>query len=149
MFPVPFQVFGGSRLTIYFIVAAVIAAMCFGVYLRIQHLKHKVEVYAAQMREYKTAYEAQKQETQKANAAVAEIQRRYEQLSQQMRRLQAVHKQAVSRYQKLLADCMKRKPQQPVTIKVVEKEQCPKIDLKEQGDPLLERLNSLFEEERK
>ncbi len=146
MFPYPVFAIARSRLALYLGLALLLLIIVGGVYLKIKTLQHRVAVLSAQVQQYRTAYEAQKVQAERANAAVREIQRRYQQLSGRLKRLQAVHKEAVNRYRRLLAQCMKRKPQQPVTIKVVEKEECPRIELKEEGDSLLERLNGLFEE---
>ena len=135
---------GGNRLVGYLAVALAVLIVVGGVWLKFKHYQSKIKVLEAQVQTYKTSFETQKLQVQQAKAALRTLQERYDVLSRQFRESQKVCQETIARYKQLLDRCLRKKSRTKIVIKTVESDQCPRIQLKESGDPLLEELQRLF-----
>jgi len=142
MIPIPY-IYIRSRPFLYVALALVGALAVLLLMFYIKGLQHKIEVLESQVREYKTAYEAQKTQTERANAAVAAINKKYRELSSRFESSQLIYQKAIQKYKRLLDECLAQNSK-PIIIKNSNRKDCPKIE-KIDKDPTLGKLRHLFQ----
>ena len=133
-----------GRFFIKFIIPlAIVGILATGVF----YYRQKVENYKTKFNNCMATLEIQKSEIKKCNDLLTNFKKQHDILLARFDKNNETYLKAIAKYRTLLMECQKNKAKTKIIIKTVEREDCPKIQLIEINDGLLEKLNKIFKHE--